>query len=273
MKIHIWGCRGSYISPENNFLEYGGNTTCIELTGKTSNQLIIDAGSGIIRLGRGETGDKKVYHIILTHTHIDHLQGFAFFKPIHDKSVIINIYCVKEQIHSVKETFERLFKSQYSPIQAMGNLQAEIKFNELNEMGTYEINGFKVSPVFTQHPLETFAYKIEENSSTFGFITDHEVDVKDINDKVIKFFRNTSLILHDGQLIDEEYEKQKGWGHSTMTKAVENGIGMNSKKLGIIHHSPEHNDSFLGKYEKLYVDKYKDEIELLWVKEGMDFIV
>jgi phosphoribosyl 1,2-cyclic phosphodiesterase len=273
MDIKIWGSRGSFICPEKEFSVYGGNTTCLELIGSKNNRLLIDAGSGLINFGRmimnNQQNESSVFHLLLTHTHIDHLQGFSFFPPIHLPETMVKIYCAASDISHVEETFNRIFHTNYSPIQKIDNLQAHIQFIEMQEEVSYSINGFNVTPIFVDHPSPTFAYKIEENGDLFGFITDHEVSDNSINSSLKRFFKDIPLVFHDGQYCDKEYEIRKGWGHSTINGAVENGREMGVKSLGIFHHSPDHTDEFLEKIENEFVSK-TDDLKIFWVKEGQN---
>jgi len=275
MQIRVWGARGSYISPNKSCSFYGGNTTCLELTHSLGNKLIVDAGSGIIPFGRnvaGQTPDKREFHLLLTHTHIDHLQGFPFFLPIHLQKTKITIHCGRWDVETVSNTFERLFATQYSPIKTIDNLQAEITFNEMDEFQTYNINGFDVTPVRTQHTTDTYAYLIgDQTPNKFGFITDHEIDDPVINNKIIEYFQNCELVFHDGQLDTSEYKRQKGWGHSTVRKAVKNGLDMNAARFGIFHHSPDHQDTVINAMRNDVMADYNEKMDLTFVTEGSIF--
>ena len=80
-KVTIWGCRGSLASPGGEFDGYGGNTSCVEVTGSDGTTLVLDAGTGILGLGRKIAGLHKKFYLLLTHLHMDHLQGMGFFSP------------------------------------------------------------------------------------------------------------------------------------------------------------------------------------------------
>ncbi|MBN2725089.1 MAG: MBL fold metallo-hydrolase [Deltaproteobacteria bacterium] len=277
MEINVWGARGSYICPQRSYSYYGGNTTCLEMISSGGNTLILDAGSGIIPLGREIIKSNKIikdFHILLTHTHIDHLQGFPFFMPIYLQETKIHIHCGRWDVSAVSQTFERLFATQYSPIKTMKNLQAEIQFHEMDEFEIYNIMDFQVIPVRTQHTTDTYAYKItDEDGSTFGFITDHEIDNPDINNQIIKEFYGCNLVFHDGQLDKSEYSWQKGWGHSTVEKAIENGLRMNTPHLGIFHHSPDHQDAVIDSIRNDILASYNKDMKISFIREGDKFIL
>ncbi|MBU1222127.1 MBL fold metallo-hydrolase [Myxococcota bacterium] len=277
MQIRVWGARGSYISPQKSYALYGGNTTCLELTHQNGNRLILDAGSGIIPFGRKvamEEDENREYHLLLTHTHIDHLQGFPFFLPIHLRKTKIIIHCGRWDVTAVSKTFERLFATQYSPIKTIDNLSADITFSEMDELSTYNVNGFDVTPVRTQHTTDTFAYLIKDNSQTsFGFITDHEIDDPIINNRLIESFSGCNLVFHDGQLDTHEYFDQKGWGHSTVEKAVRNGLDMSVAHFGLFHHSPDHQDTVIDSMKRDILSDYNETMKISFVAEGQLFEV
>ncbi len=82
MKIKVWGARGSIPAPGPETMHYGGNTSCVEVTLSDGSTLILDAGTGIRNLGLAVPRDERPIHILLTHLHLDHIQGLMFFAPL-----------------------------------------------------------------------------------------------------------------------------------------------------------------------------------------------
>ncbi|MBU1238198.1 MBL fold metallo-hydrolase [Myxococcota bacterium] len=272
MEIRVWGSRGSFICPEEGFSRYGGNTTCLQITDAQGRTLLLDAGSGLIRFGRHvlEQGvpESPVFHLLLSHTHIDHLQGFSFFTPIHFPNTRVKIYCAGHEVNRVEDTFKRMFHKSYSPIQKIENLQANIEFIELEESHSYNVNGFMVSPLFLEHPSPTFGFRVHSGEKSFGLITDHEVRDPHLNARVVDFFQGCDLVFHDGQYTPEEYDSAVGWGHSSIDAAIQNGKDTGTPRLGIFHHSPDHDDEDLGELEARYTAANPD-MDLFWVREDM----
>ena len=85
MKVTFWGVRGSIPTPGYETARYGGNTLCVEVwLGECGRMIVIDAGSGIRRLGqdlmaRPGRAPRVSLDLFLTHTHLDHILGLPFF--------------------------------------------------------------------------------------------------------------------------------------------------------------------------------------------------
>ena len=162
MKIKLWGTRGVNATPERNTCIFGGNTSCIQVIASNGDELLIDAGTGIIRRGKeAAPTHKQRYHILITHTHLDHVAGFVFFLPIHFPDSHITIYAPEGTEKGLMHIFESLFQEQYSPLRSMVNVSARIDFEEWKPGQIYEIDDFIISTASTYHTTNTLAYRIE----------------------------------------------------------------------------------------------------------------
>lgn len=249
-KIKFWGVRGSIPTPGRNFIRYGGNTPCIEVRcGETL--IIIDAGSGIRELGDSLAqefkGRNAEIHMLISHTHWDHIQGFPFFKMAYIPGTVINFYGG----HSVSALEKLIFgqmEREYFPV-SLNDLQSTIGFSALTE-SPFKINDVTIHFTHLIHPTLSLGFRIEYRGKVFVYATDSEIstdpDIERINS------RNLSYLMHDAdalvadcQYTLEEYENKVGWGHSAIEKTVELCSSFNVKNLFAFHHDPTRTDDQL----------------------------
>lgn len=268
MKLKFWGCRGSIPVPDSRMIKYGGNTSCIEVELEPDKRLIIDAGTGIRKLGE-HLSLKKIYNldIFITHSHWDHIQGFPFFTPIYDKNFKINLFGCTDSYKKLKTIFEQQMAHEYFPI-SFSELKSNINFVE--SCGTqYNIQSSLIKTIRTNHPIYTTGLRIEQNGKTFVFITDNEIYAQEkvTSEKdFISFCKNADYLIHDAQYTDEEYEKRKGWGHSTFEQVLKLSREMDIYKIGFFHHDPNRKDDELDKIVQKFQSENKD-IKIFAVKE------
>lgn len=261
MKVKFWGTRGSIPSPGKDTVKYGGNTTCMEIVLKNNREIIIDAGTGIRLLGK-EITSKGIKHLdlFLTHSHWDHIQGFPFFTPIFSKDFSLNIYGVSPTFERLLDILKGQMETIYFPVQ-FKHLAAEIRFKKIGNSGIL-IDNAKVNSIRTNHPLETHAFKFEENGKSFVFMSDNELDHPDIAKvsykKHLDFVKGADVLVHDAQYKKGEMSKCKGYGHSSWQKAVSFAKQAKVKKLYLTHHDPYRPDSeideIVGKANKISGD-------------------
>ena len=253
MKITFYGTRGSIPVPEKDMIQVGGNTSCILVTFDNGQIVILDSGTGIRKLGndivsRGIEQFDNIY-IALSHSHLDHIHGFPFFKPAYDPRRHFTIsLCGKER--SEKE-LGRIFSGQmrrdYFPV-PMHQMGATLTFWEPKETDYTARSGIRVKASLHNHPIETYGYRFEEEGKILAYITDVE-HIDGIDPRVVDLAKNADLLIHDAQYTPEELEKKKGWGHSSWVQAVEVAEQANAKRLALFHHDPEHSDNFLFNME------------------------
>ena len=174
MLIRCWGSRGSIAVSGKEYLKYGGDTACVEVIGANGDLLILDAGTGIRRLGC-DLIKRRSYNInlLLTHAHWDHLSGFPFFKPIYSPKFDIKIYGPQETQASLKRIVSKTMASPYFPVE-LDAISADISFLGMGNKN-YAIGPLSITTVPISHPNEGVGYRIEENGKSFVFLTDNEL--------------------------------------------------------------------------------------------------
>jgi phosphoribosyl 1,2-cyclic phosphodiesterase len=253
MKIKLLGTRGSIPTPGKDTVKYGGNTTCIDLTLNSGEKIIIDAGSGM-RILSEEILSKKINHInlFLTHSHWDHIQGFPFFIPIYIPNFSIKIFAASPTYDRLLDILKGQMQSLYYPV-PFKQIGANIEFEKIRKKGI-TIDGVKISSILTNHPLETHAFKFEENGKTLVFMSDNELDHQDIAvvpyEKHLNFIKDSDVLIHDAQYEKKEMAKHKSWGHSSWEQTVDFAKEGGIKTLYLTHYDPYRKDKQIDKIVK-----------------------
>lgn len=268
MKVKFYGTRGSIPVCAPQFQEFGGNTTCVQLTiQETNNIAIFDAGTGIRDLGKDflDSGhEQDEIFIAFTHFHWDHIQGFPFFAPAFNKNQKINILALGwgRKLKCLEDVFRTQMQKEYFPVQ-LESMGAKFEFMLLKETKkVFEPAVEDPKPVLVttnkhNHPGGAYGYRIERDGKVFVFCTDVEHG-DSIDEKVLKLAADADLLVHEAQYTSEELQEKKGWGHSSYSQAIEVAERANIKMLAITHHDPDHDDEFLNKREKECQERFKD---------------
>ncbi len=245
MRITCWGARGSISVSGPEFVRYGGETTCLELHDAEDRLIIIDAGTGIRRLGNALMKDGPVEAFILfTHAHWDHLSGFPFFKPVFLASTRLSIVCCAFKREFVSQMLASTMAAPYFPV-PLAKVKATIDYPSVCN-GGFEINGLAIETVPLSHPNGGVSYKFSEGGHSFVFMTDNELGHRHANglewSAYLDFCRGADLLIHDAEYTPEEYERYKGYGHSTYVEALNLALAAGVKRLGLFHHNQDRTD-------------------------------
>ena len=274
MKIKFYGTRGSVPVCETSFQEFGGNTTCLSVTGgENDDMLILDAGTGIRTLGKELMQkefslDQRIV-IAFSHFHWDHIQGFPFFDPAYDATKLIRLVAYGEalSIDSIREVLARQMENVFFPV-SLDDMGAQFSF-ATERISEQAFPKGKLLVNAHNHPGGAHGYRVEVDDQVFVYCTDVEHS-DGIDQKVVDFARGADLLVHDAQYTPEELEKHKGWGHSSWEQAIEVAEQAGVKQLYLTHHDPDHNDAFLCEIEQecqrhfpaCYLAREGDEIVL-----------
>ena len=251
--VTFWGTRGSIPTPGVHTARYGGNTSCVAVSGNRDQLVILDAGSGIRLLGRelmrASTGAMNL-DILLSHTHWDHIQGLPFFQPLNTKGNTVRIFGAAQAGTPLEEILDRQMDPVVFPV-PLKALTADLTITEVVS-GTFEIDGFLVEAYRLRHPGNTLGYKLVpvRGGRTMAYITDNELgaggsyDVgPDWRAGLVRFLGGGDTLIHDGMYSEAMIESRAGWGHSTPEQAVDLAHEARCRRLVLFHHEPEHDDS------------------------------
>jgi phosphoribosyl 1,2-cyclic phosphodiesterase len=252
LKIRFWGVRGSFAMSGRDFLRYGGNTTSVEIVADAGQRLVIDLGTGATELAKqlmtGEFGKGHgTVPILLTHTHLDHIQGLPFFTPFFIKGNQIRILGAAPSGLSLEATLQDQLSPHYSPLNGLENLAAGVTIETIIPGSTLALPGFEVVTAALPHgSMWTTAYRIAADGRTVAFLSDVEYpSVDEPLPAALALARGVDLLIHDAMYADADYERSKGWGHSPARAGVVVAERAAARKLALFHHNPDATDDMI----------------------------
>ena len=250
LRVRYWGARGSIPTPSPDHARYGGNTSCVELTLSDGTELILDAGTGIRELGLARTAGSRPVHLLLTHLHLDHIQGLMFFAPLFDPRGHVKIRGPASLDGPLLTRLSRYISAPLAPVE-IRELPARVDFEEIRP-GAFAVGPARVEAAFVNHRGPTIAYRITDGDATVAYIPDHEPALgQRVADSALDWISGTSiardadLLIHDSQYTDGEYGHHLGWGHCAVGDAVTLARRCGVRRLALFHHDPLHDDAAL----------------------------
>jgi phosphoribosyl 1,2-cyclic phosphodiesterase len=254
MRLKIWGCRGSVPTPGPATVRCGGNTSCVEVSRDDETVLVLDAGTGIRDLGFElmERGTRRV-HLLLTHLHLDHLEGLRFFAPMWDERVTLDIWGPPSPVVSLQERIARSFSPPLFPID-LREVPARVMFHDVPRQ-QWSVEGVSLRARLVMHPGPTVGYRIKADGTSVAYLPDHEPALTGIAGRSSDWISGASiadgvdLLLHDAQYFEDEYQERIGWGHSSVADAVAFAQAVGARGLMLFHHEPRHTDDSLERLE------------------------
>jgi ribonuclease BN (tRNA processing enzyme) len=253
MRVRFFGTRGSIATPGPHTLRYGGNTSCIEVQSSAGTLVILDMGTGATVLGRELTarGEPSRGHILISHTHWDHIQGIPFFAPLFVPGFQWDIYGPRGLHQGLRQTLAGQMQSTYFPV-TLEQLGATIRYRELVE-GRLRIGDIEVTCRYLNHPALTLGYRLEADGAAFVYACDHEPhshalatgvgDFLGEDRRHAEFLAGADLVVHDAQYRAGEYPQKIGWGHSTVEYAYAVARLAKVGQLALTHHDPMRDDA------------------------------
>jgi phosphoribosyl 1,2-cyclic phosphodiesterase len=269
MQITFRGVRGSYPVAAQHSLRYGGNTPCIEVwAGETC--LIIDAGTGIRSLGKDLVKrDQREIHLLISHTHWDHVQGFPHFDPQHNQNAHIRIYALPHEDRSLGDVFRAQQQAPFYPV-TLADVESRIEFIELQDGQSFTIGEAQVSCHRLNHPSVTGGYRIEHEGKVLSYVSDvdlygpilHGAGMKNgsvdqqrawhqyLQKSALDLANRADLMICDTFFLPEEYKPD--WGHSRPEDALRLGQEAQIQRLALFHHEPHRSDEEIDAIQERY---------------------
>ena len=275
----MWGTRGSLAAPGAETMNYGGNTSCVEVRGDDGSLLVLDAGTGIRRLGdKVERGIRRI-DILLTHLHMDHIQGLGFFDPLFWPDLDVHLWGPSSTTLDLRSRLGRYLSPPLFPVR-LSDLPCNLTLHDVVELGDFTIGEFEVMARLVCHPGPTVGYRIECGGASLCYMPDHEpaLGAEDFAQDPswisgLEVAQAADLLIHDAQFTEEEYPRFIGWGHSSIPQMLAFAKAAEVRHLVPFHHDPAHTDLIL---DQLYEEVRKHDslpFELSPAREGASFEV
>jgi CheY-like chemotaxis protein/phosphoribosyl 1,2-cyclic phosphodiesterase len=267
MRIRFWGTRGSLAKPGPTTLRYGGNTSCVEVRTDDGTLIVLDCGTGAHELGLAlmASGERPLRgHLMLTHTHWDHIQGFPFFAPLFVAGNEWDIYAPGGLGRHLETTLAGQMEYTYFPV-TLAQLGAATRYHDLVE-GSFAIGDISVVTQYLNHPALALGYRVAVGGVSLVYSVDHEPHAPSPcggsssarpapgarpahgeDRRHVDFLTGADLVIHDAQYTIEEYPQKEGWGHSPAEWTVDYAVAARAKRLALFHHDPLRSDEALDR--------------------------
>lgn len=275
MQLTFYGVRGSTPAPGPEFVKYGGNTACVHIELDDGTDIILDAGTGIKNLGQKLAAKKTDIHLLLTHNHWDHIQGFPFFAPIYQsgRNIFITpgLTTLDENDAILKQMTGSYFPVDYK------TLQSNIQINPIpSQVLNWKLNSATVYRLPMNHPGRGSSYLIEADGARIAYITDNELypPYKKETDFIqwVNFALNADIIIHDAQYMASDMPHKSGWGHSVAEEAVKLAIACRAKQVALYSHDHIRTDSEIDAIEQHchdVIEVAESQLKLFAAAEGL----
>jgi phosphoribosyl 1,2-cyclic phosphodiesterase len=276
MIIPFYGVRGSTAVPGPKTAKYGGNTSCVHIELESGHDLILDAGTGIRQLGNKIANKSTPVHILLSHGHWDHIQGFPFFAPIYQPDREIHVYISVQKGRKLLSTLFQQMDGTHFPVRVEDLPSNNFpKFKGI-ESELYEREGIKVVKQALNHPGGGSAYKINENGASLAYVTDNELDppyaASTNYDQWVNYLHGVDVLIHDAQYTEDDMPHKHGWGHSLLSQVRQLATDAEVGTLVMFHHDPDRSDSQLDEIQienLIYLKSHRAPARSVCAAEGM----
>jgi ribonuclease BN (tRNA processing enzyme) len=245
MKVELWGVRGTCPVSGEDRVKYGGHTLCASIRLSESEIVIIDAGTGIRRLGeklRKEREEKYLsLHLFLTHFHLDHIMGIPFFGPLYSQKTSFTIYA-PSGAEETENYLSAIMAGRFYPVDFKDTPSQKIY--KKAPLKDFSLGKIQISSCPLRHPQGSTAYRLESKEQSIVFATDTEHPEMGVDKRLVEFARNAKALIYDAMFTPGEYEAgRQGWGHSTWLAGTRIAREAAVKTLYLSHFNPAHSDS------------------------------
>lgn len=296
MRVRFWGTRGSIPTPGPRTVRYGGNTLCVEVRAADGTLIVLDGGSGLFPLGRRLLASEPrpiQAHIMLTHTHWDHIQGIPFFGPIYEEGNLVRVYAPRDP----KTPLRQLLEGQMSFHNAPAPSPA-VEYVELDEQ-EFTIGSVRVVTQYLNHTALCLGYRLEADGRVLTHCTDVEPHARSLlrsdsgdlgrvrkdrwgkvrailhreDARLVSFAQGSDLHIQDSMYTPEEYPSKLGWGHSPCDFSTDVALAAEVRRFVLFHHDPEHDDEFVDAMVercRQRVSRFDEPPEVFGAWEGLE---
>ena len=276
IRATLFGTRGSLPVPGPATARYGGNTSTVELRGDDGSLLVLDAGTGLLRLAARLPAGTRRIDLLLTHLHMDHIQGLGFFRPLYDPEIEVRLWGPAGGALPLDVRLSRYLSPPLFPVHLRD--LPRVACHELPRE-PFAIGPFRVRADFVCHPNPTVGYRVEADGASLVYLPDHEpalgfgpggwLEPEWTSGHALA--EGADLLLHDAQYDDAEYAQRVGWGHSTYRHAFEFAARVGARELVPFHHDPSHDDRALDRLLEDAVRRFRPAFKVSPGREGAVF--
>jgi phosphoribosyl 1,2-cyclic phosphodiesterase len=278
MQVTLWGTRGSLATPGPEMARYGGNTSCVGVVGSEGTVLVLDAGTGIRRLAATIPESMHRVDILLTHLHMDHIQGLGFFAPLYRPDVEVHIWGPGSATLRLQARLMRYLSAPLFPVN-LSELPCKLVFHDISSRDI-DIGEFRVCSALVCHPGPTVGYRITApKGGVLTYLPDHEPALAALRFPSLPrewtsgatLAAGADLLIHDSQYSAAEYPGHCGWGHSSLNQTLDFGTLTGVKQLVPFHHDPDHTDTDLDRLIAQAIEQTKPAYQVTPGIEGTIF--
>lgn len=294
MKVRFWGTRGSIPAPGPATVRYGGNCACVEIRTAAGELFILDAGTGIRALGISLVAEQPIEaHVLLSHTHWDHISGFPFFPPAYVAGNVLTIYAARNIDRRLEDVMAGQMEYTYFPV-TLDDMDAELRYRELLEE-SFSVGSARITTHYLNHTAICIGYRVEADGHSIAYVSDHEGyglalaapgadgrgigrglrdGVVHVGDQgLLRWLDGADLLIQDAQYTPHEYPSKIGWGHGSVDYVTDVAILGHVKRLALFHHDPLHDDDFVDsmvEYARERVIESGSPLQVFGAAEGQE---